>query len=153
MMTDAINSHSRRMYNAQKKTRADLANPLDDPRVKVKALVWQRNGDHHAGGYGYVIRKMGSRYTLTVRNNHGQNFDTIEAAKAAAQAYHDGTILAALEPSNTAADRIDELEAKLAKAVEELENMQKVPRSDASYGILMVMIKYTLAELKGQKDE
>lgn len=39
-MTDAINSHSRRMYNAQKKTRADLeataspsiATPLDDPR-------------------------------------------------------------------------------------------------------------------------
>jgi hypothetical protein len=51
------------------------------------------------------------------------------------------------------ADRIDELEAKLAKAVEELENMQKVPRSDASYGILMVMLKYTVAELKGQKDE
>jgi hypothetical protein len=47
-MTDAINSHSRRMYNAQKNTRADLeataspsiATPLDDPRVKalVEAL-------------------------------------------------------------------------------------------------------------------
>ena len=44
--------------------------------------------------------------------------------------------------------KIVELEAKLAKAVEELEDMQKVPKSDASYGILQVMIKYALAELK-----
>jgi hypothetical protein len=41
-MTDAINSHSRRMYNTQRKTRADLATPLDDPRVK--ALVEAANG-------------------------------------------------------------------------------------------------------------
>ena len=40
---------------------------------------------------------------------------------------------------------VEELEAKLAKAVEELEDMQKVPKSDASYGILQVMIKYALA--------
>ena len=75
------------------------------PAVKVKALVWQRNGDHHAGGYGYVIRKMGSQYTLTVRNSHGQNFDTIEAAKAAAQAHHDATILAALETATPLDDQ------------------------------------------------
>jgi len=49
-------------------------------------------------------------------------------------------------------ERIKELEAKLAKAVEKLEDMQKVPRSDASHGILMVMIKHTLADLKGQDD-
>jgi len=41
-----------------------------------------------------------------------------------------------------------ELEAKLAKAVEGLEEMQKVPRSDASYGIMAVMISYTLAALE-----
>ena len=51
-MTDAINSHSRRMYNAQKKTRDDLeataspsiATPLDDPRVKalVEAVRHER---------------------------------------------------------------------------------------------------------------
>ena len=60
--------------------------------------------------------------------------------------------VAHVEPKKDLIARIEELEAKLAKAVEELENMQKVPRSDASYGILMVMIKYTLAELKGQND-
>jgi hypothetical protein len=49
------------------------------------------------------------------------------------------------------ASRALEAEAKLAKAVAELEDMQKVPRSDASHGILMVMIKHTLAELKGQE--
>jgi hypothetical protein len=52
-----------------------------------------------------------------------------------------------------AADRIAELEAKLGKAVEGLESMQKVPRSDASHGIMMVMISYILAELKGDKDD
>jgi len=61
-----------------------------------------------------------------------------------------GALEALLRKGDEMADRIEDLEAKLAKAVEELENMQKVPRSDASYGILMVMIKYTLAELKGQ---
>jgi hypothetical protein len=45
------------------------------------------------------------------------------------------------------------LEAKLVKAVEGLESMQKVPRSDASHGIMMVMISYILAELKGDKDD
>ncbi len=52
-----------------------------------------------------------------------------------------------------ALDAREELEANLAKAVEKLEDMQKVSRSDASHGILMVMIKHTLAELKGQDDE
>lgn len=51
-MTDTINSHSRRMYNAQKKARADLANPLDDPRVLalVEAVKEGRRaiGEHHA---------------------------------------------------------------------------------------------------------
>jgi hypothetical protein len=46
--------------------------------------------------------------------------------------------------------RAEGAEAKLAKAAAELEEAWKVPKSDASYGILQVMIKYTLAELKGQ---
>ena len=46
-----------------------------------------------------------------------------------------------------------ELEARLAKAASELEEAWRVPRSDASYGILQVMIKYALSELKGQNDE
>jgi hypothetical protein len=52
----------------------------------------------------------------------------------------------------TKAER-DALAEKLAKAVESLESMQKVPRSDASHGIMMVMISYILAELKGQNDD
>jgi hypothetical protein len=50
---------------------------------------------------------------------------------------------------DAAAQRIEELEAKLAKATAEIEEAWKVPKSDASYGILQVMIKYALAELKG----
>ena len=92
------------------------------PAVKVKALVWQRNGDHHAGGYGYVIRKVGSRYTLTVRNNHGQNFDTIEAAKAAAQADYEARVMAALEPATPLNDpRVK----ALVEALKEAERMLK----------------------------
>jgi hypothetical protein len=47
-------------------------------------------------------------------------------------------------------DRIEELEAKLAKAAAEIEEAWKVPRSDASHGILQVMIKCALEELKGE---
>ena len=51
------------------------------------------------------------------------------------------------------AERALKSEAKLAKAEAELEEAWKVPKSDASYGILQVMIKYALSELKGQGDE
>jgi len=44
---------------------------------------------------------------------------------------------------------VDGLNAKLAKAVEALGDMEKVPCSEASTGILKVMIRYTIAELKG----
>jgi len=49
-----------------------------------------------------------------------------------------------------AADYIEELEAAMAKAAQELEDMQKVPRSDASHGILMLMLRHAIAGLKGQ---
>jgi hypothetical protein len=49
--------------------------------------------------------------------------------------------------------RTDDAEAKLAKAMEALRDMEKVPSSEASTGILKVMIRYTLAELKGQDDD
>ena len=57
-------------------------------KASVPELEWMRNGNHWAGGYGYVIRNIGSQYTLTIRNQHGRQFDTIEDAKAAAQAHH-----------------------------------------------------------------
>ena len=62
----------------------------------VSPLVWQRNGNHWAGGHGYVVRKFGSEHTLTVRNQFDRNFPTVEAAKAAAQADHTRRILEAL---------------------------------------------------------
>jgi len=49
--------------------------------------------------------------------------------------------------------KLDAAEAKLVKVVEALMDMEKVPRSEASTGILKVMIRYTLAELKGPEDE
>ena len=54
----------------------------------VPGLLWLQNGHHHAGGYGYVIRKQGKRFALTMRNQFDQTFDTLEAAKAAAEAHH-----------------------------------------------------------------
>jgi hypothetical protein len=60
-MTDAINSHSRRMYNAQKKTPSDLSTPLDDPRVAalVEALkeaerMLKHYGSRDAGGMAQI---------------------------------------------------------------------------------------------------
>ena len=54
----------------------------------VVPLVWERNGSHWAGGHGYVIRKMGGQYTLTVRNKPYRQFDTICPAILAANAHH-----------------------------------------------------------------
>jgi len=62
----------------------------------IPDLVWMRNGDHHAGGYGHVIRKMGSQFVLTGRNSHARQFDTIEAAKAAANAHHKAQLAKAM---------------------------------------------------------
>jgi hypothetical protein len=47
--------------------------------------------------------------------------------------------------SDAAADRIEELEAKLAKAVEALDRIQ-----DGSYGKLAAKARTALAELKGE---
>jgi len=58
----------------------------------IPDLVWQRNGDHHAGGYGYVIRKQNTRFVGTLRNRFDKDFDTLDAAKAAASAHHRVTI-------------------------------------------------------------
>ena len=57
-------------------------------KASVPELVWMRNGNHWAGGHGYVIRKIGSQYTLTIRNHHERQFDTLEDAQAAAQKHH-----------------------------------------------------------------
>lgn len=50
-------------------------------------------------------------------------------------------------------DRTEELEAKLARAVGELEEMLMIQNSEAAYGILRVYTKSLLVELKGQNDE
>jgi hypothetical protein len=51
------------------------------------------------------------------------------------------------------AARALEAEAKLAKAVVELEEMLMIQNSEAAYGILRVYTKTLLAELKGDRDE
>ena len=48
-------------------------------------------------------------------------------------------------------ERIEELEAKLAWAVGELEEMLMLQNSEAAYGILRVYTKALVAELKGKK--
>ena len=63
---------------------------------QVKPLVWQRNGNHWAGGHGYVVRKFGSEFTLTVQNQFDRKFPTVDAAKAAAQADYTRRTLDAL---------------------------------------------------------
>ena len=50
-------------------------------------------------------------------------------------------------------ERISELEAKLAWAVGELEEMLMLQNSEAAYGILRVYTKALVAELKGESDE
>jgi len=61
----------------------------------VQPLVWMRNGSHYAGGHGYVVRKFGGVYIMTCRNKFEQEFNTLEAAKAAAQADYTRRILSA----------------------------------------------------------
>ena len=54
----------------------------------------------------------------------------------------------------TDADRIEELEAKLAKAVETISLCRKMQAQFAhTEDPLMVLLDTTIAELKGQKDE
>ena len=64
--------------------------------------------------------------------------------------------MSALSQSRTPADAlkyIEELEAKLAWAVVELEEMLMLQNSEAAYGILMVYTKALVAELKGKTNE
>jgi len=63
---------------------------------QVKPLVWQNNGNHRADGLGYVVRKFGGEYTLTIRNQFDQYFFDLESAQAAAQADYTRRILDAL---------------------------------------------------------
>ena len=70
----------------------------DTTRIEalVKPLVWLRNGNHYANGHGFVIRKIGKRYTMTSRNAHPQLFDDLEHAKTAAEAHHVAHVLSML---------------------------------------------------------
>jgi hypothetical protein len=62
----------------------------------IAPLVWLRNGNHWAGGYGYVVRKLGSQYTLTIRNEHSRQLETIEDAQAFADTHWRGAFKAIL---------------------------------------------------------
>ena len=68
---------------------------IDAMPSMVSQLVWMRNGNHWAGGYGCVVRKIGAMYVMTVRNKHDRQFEALDEAKAAAQAHHVATILSA----------------------------------------------------------
>ena len=57
--------------------------------VGPKPLHWMNNGNHWAGGLGWVVRKMGGQYVLTKASRFDQYFPTLEAAQAAAQAHAD----------------------------------------------------------------
>lgn len=57
--------------------------------VGPRPLKWMNNGNHWAGGLGWVVRKMGGQYVLTKASRFDQYFPTLEAAQAAAQAHAD----------------------------------------------------------------
>tara|TARA_R110000868_G_scaffold76760_8_gene220459 strand:- start:1901 stop:2233 length:333 start_codon:yes stop_codon:yes gene_type:complete len=65
----------------------------------IAPLVWQRNGSHWAGGYGFVIRKVGKSYFLHVKNGFPQDFDLLADAQAKANAHHRSQIMAAFNPT------------------------------------------------------
>lgn len=92
---DAIHSAIESAYYDDTTTIHDYAHVATEAAMKAcgpRELVWMRNGNHWAGGRGYVIRKMtpnGDYNTLSIRNHFDRNFDTLEAAKAAAQSHAD----------------------------------------------------------------
>ena len=57
--------------------------------VGPKPLHWMNNGNHWAGGLGWVVRKMGGQYVLTKASRFDQYFPTLESAQAAAQKHAD----------------------------------------------------------------
>jgi hypothetical protein len=61
----------------------------------IAPLVWSRNGNHWAGGHGYVIRNLNKTYLLTIRNRFEQEFNTFEDAQVFANSdYCDATMAA-----------------------------------------------------------
>jgi hypothetical protein len=87
--------------------RADLATPA--PAVKVKALVWTEcNSGNFKQGHCFTARSMVDFAPIAVHkkadgwwlNKDCTTYPTMEAAKAAAQADYEATILAALELAN-----------------------------------------------------
>ena len=101
--------------------------------VKVKALTW----DHHDGNYptwrayGHsfefeaVIDKGRARmygdFPLRINGNMSkEKFDTLEAAKAAAQADYEARILSAIEPAPSQRAQALEEAARAAEAMDEI---------------------------------
>lgn len=78
--------------------------PLDLAKPRVKPLVWDGFGlEMWADGVGgrYYVSGHNSRWAWAFEDSdpylHGEDAPTEEAAKAAAQAHHEATILGALE--------------------------------------------------------
>jgi hypothetical protein len=63
----------------------------------IAPLIWSRNGSHWAGGHGYVIRKFGGVFMMTVRNAHDREFDTLEDAQAFANTHYCDAIMSAFK--------------------------------------------------------
>jgi hypothetical protein len=61
----------------------------------IAPLVWMRNGSHWVGGHGYVVRKLGSQYTLTIRNQFEREFNELDEALTHAATHHRAAIMAA----------------------------------------------------------
>jgi hypothetical protein len=103
-------------------TRTALApDPLG--AVKVKPLVW---GYHPVGliagaasGTAYLIDTRNARPTVVKGLAFTMQFETIEAAKAAAQAEYETRILSALEPADVMAD------ARVVALVDAVRRMQE----------------------------
>ena len=101
--------------------------------VKVKPLVWEKNsrieGWWQVEGWPCVVRSEGGIGYLvdydseTLAGNPGGPHDTLEAAKAAAQADYTARIMAAIE---TTPDPRDEVIARLVEAVGNLLEIRAV---------------------------
>ena len=93
------------------------------PAVKVKALDWHKsyitpwNEDWHTVPTGYTVRCADENgWKWQGAGAHGYGFD-VAAAKHQAQAHHDATILAALEPATPLDDPRVEALVEAAKEV------------------------------------
>ena len=99
-----------------------------------------------------LIARLRDEHVAASRNEAA---DRIEALIAERDALFRRATLAEewRDHDKTRAEAAEAAEAKLAKAVAELEQMLMVPNSEATQGILKVFARALLAELKGESHE